>query len=75
MINLKAWKAMHDEIRARYPDLPDLTPIMKDDLEPLEYTYTNATVLAILEDLSMHTDDELQSRIQEVFMWLREQSK
>ena len=32
--------------------------------------YTDSYVLDELERLSMHTCDEVQSRIQEVFMWL-----
>lgn len=35
------------------------------------YGYSDAQVLDVLEQLSMNTSDELQSRIQEVFMWLR----
>jgi hypothetical protein len=35
--------------------------------------YTDAYVLEELARLSMHTCDEIQSRIQAVYMWLREQ--
>lgn len=34
--------------------------------------YSDARVLDVLEDLTLHTSDELQSRIQAVFMWLTE---
>lgn len=43
-----------------------LTPIDDDG-------YNDARVLADLENLILHTSDELQSRIQSVYMWLREQ--
>ena len=39
------------------------------------FIYNNEHVLDRLSDLSLHTSDELQSRIQAVYMWLREPNK
>lgn len=48
--------------------------LMPVEIECDKYgVYTDRYVLEELERLSAHTCDELQSRIQKVFMWLYEQ--
>ncbi len=48
-----------------------ICPIENETVE----IYSDARVMKELERLSQHTSDETQSRIQAVYMWMREQSE